>query len=98
MRSNCLIWALSAYRAHYAQWVECGSIHGREPMMRARSSRMAPRWVPHAQVEYWHGGEWVVEQFVPDDSRPVRWWQIWRCLWFRGHVKRGDFPDIERVT
>ncbi len=97
MRSNCLIWALAAYRQHHALWVECGRTKGREPVMRFRSSRLSPRWVLHAQVEHWCPEEraMVLDQFVPDDPAPLRWWQLWRAIWCRGHIKRGDFPETE---
>jgi hypothetical protein len=90
VRSNCLIWALIRHHELHAQWVALGAVQGREPLLRFRSSRLAPRWIPHAQVEFWESGEWVIEQWVPDDPAPLRWWQVWRAIWFRGHVRRGD--------
>lgn len=97
MRSNCVIWALAAYREHHATWVECGRIKGREPALRLRPSRLEPRWVLHLQVErYSHeDGGLVLEQWVPNDPTPLRWWTLWRALWCEGHIKRGDFPETE---
>jgi hypothetical protein len=85
------LWALLRYRELHAQWVALGAVQGREPLLRFRSSRLEPRWILHAQVEFWKSGEWVIEQFVPDDIRPLRWWQLWKALWCKGHIKRGDY-------
>ena len=92
---NCLVWALLVYRKRHVEWTEAGGIGGTEPALRFRRSRLEPRWMLHAQVEVYEGGRWVIEQFVPLDKRPLRWWQLWRALWCRGTIQRGDEPHME---
>jgi len=29
-------------------------------------------------------------QFVPEHGKKLKWWQMWKCVKFKGRVKVGD--------
>lgn len=89
-RSNCLVWALRQYVWLIREWRTKGEPHGHEPRFWIRPSRLAPWWVPHSGVERWTGDRWEALSFVPDDKTPLKWWQVFRAVWFRGFVRVGD--------
>lgn len=86
-RTNCLVWALRQFVRAHRDWRRAGCPRGREPHLWLRSSQLAPWWVPTFGVDYWDGRRWVRAKWVPDDSRPLRWWQTWRKCWFAGHAE-----------
>lgn len=87
MYSNCLVWSIVRLIELQIGWLRAGRPVGYEPYWYLRSSRLAPWWVPSWGVEYWNGTRWVKEKFVPDDKTVLRWYQVWRKFWFRGHVE-----------
>lgn len=100
-RSNCAIWAIAAHGRRKKAWVEAGMPKGREPALRLRNSRLEPRWVYHLQSEFYDHleGRMVIEQFVPVDKRPLPPHLLWKSLWCKGYVKRGDAPsDFDHVA
>ena len=90
MRSNCLIFAVALYRRRLRRWERLGRPVGLEPRIESRMSRLAPLKVPHYLYEERCVYGWRRVSFVPVDHRPLRWWQVWRVLVFKGRVKRGD--------
>lgn len=96
MISNCFIWAHWRERELVRQWAAAGYPEDRVPAIIRRHSRLAPRWVPHWIVGWWHyetGTMTETESFVPDDKRRLPWWRAWRAIVFKGHVKRGDLRE-----
>lgn len=96
MWNNCFIWAHHRERQLWGQWEAAGCPQDRVPAILRRNSRLAPRWVRHWVVGWWIPATHTlveVESFVPDDKAPLRWWQLWRTILFKGHVKRGDVPS-----
>jgi hypothetical protein len=90
---NCIWYAFWEYRAERKAWRKAGRPPGMEPRLIVRPSRMAPDWIPTCSLGLptdETGRHFDQRKFAPDDTRPLRWWQVWRALWFRGHVQQGD--------
>ena len=87
MRCNCLFWALGAYARRLIEWRRDGRPKLSEPRFGWRPSWLEPWWVLHFEVDYvLADGHWVREGFTPLDQSPLRWWQVWRAVWFSGRV------------
>lgn len=97
MINNCFIWAHWRERQLWRQWEQLGCPVDRVPCIQRRPSRLDPPWVRHWVVGWWHHETRTledIESFVPDDKSPLRKWQLWRAMFFRGYVKRGDTPSL----
>jgi hypothetical protein len=96
---NCIVYAVLEYiREHFA-YRRAGSPPGMEPRLVWRISRMAPAPVPTVAVGIpldETGTRMQYRKFQPVDKRPLSWWQVWRTVWFRGHVVYGDDSPHEK--
>lgn len=91
-KSNCVAQAWREYLRLRRKWAKNGRVKGEEPYVWLRSSRLTPGWVLHVGVEYWDGSAWMKRSFRPLDVTPLRWWQLWRVLSFKGEWVDGDLP------
>jgi hypothetical protein len=95
MWANCYLWATWRRWQLLREWRALGSPQDRVPAKMARPSRLAPG------VDHWVVGWWIpatcqldeVQSFIPQDKRPLHWWQLWRVALFLGRVKHGDIPS-----
>lgn len=96
MWNNCFVWAHWRERQLWRQWEQLGCPADRVPCILRRPSRLAPHWVGHWLVGWWHpeqGQVVEIEAYTPNDTRPVSAWRLWKVAVFRGHVKRGDAKE-----
>lgn len=90
MRSNCLVYALREYRMELRVWRQRGRPRGMTPLLQIGPSSLQPHWLPHFRVSAPIGRDnraYAARGFVPLDTSPLRWWQLWRAVWFDGRVK-----------
>jgi hypothetical protein len=88
--ANCVTCALICYLRLRRRWRERGAVHGQEPYLLIRPSRLCP-WLPHVLVGYWgRTGRMLVWSYKPVNPAPLRWWQLHRAWRFDGRIVRGD--------
>ena len=90
MKSNCIFQAVKEFWKMHKEWVAEGMPDGGEPYFWVRSSRLAPRWIPHAGIAQRKNGRFIIKSFKPEDTSPLKWWQIWRVFIFVGRWVEGD--------
>lgn len=82
MRSNCWLVAKKTY------WYL--SLKGKEVYWIRRKTRLMPIG-PHYLIG-WFGptNNWHMISFKPEDKTKLKWYQIYRMLWFKGTIVWGD--------
>jgi hypothetical protein len=101
MWGNCVLYAVLQYRRQVRHWRAAGSPPGMEPRLVIRPSRMAPDPVPTVSLAMpldETGTRLHYAKFQPVDTRPLRWWQVWRVCCFKGRVVQGDDAPTHTPT
>lgn len=88
MRSNCLVYALREYRRELRAWVLAGRPRRMQPKLQMEPSPAANALVPRFGISVARApGIYTTRAFVPARKTPLKWWKLWRIIWFSGYVK-----------